>query len=271
MSEDILVSSFHLKDNDSNVNLSHCTGDLQLNAYIPNSNHKQLFRYTASNAINSKQYRLPNAWIWGGESGCPYYAYKASTNQRWVNAVHNGGPTSCYEMGRRVDKNFFNVIKDRRAAWTSDTNWCNPIEDYANVAGHHAFPWKGVRKVGGSYASSIQIFKGVKFTTKFPMINVGPKATGNFIVRYYARHGFTTTLLGSQTISIGGWSTKMVYGPALSTSGLAHSKLYKIIARWFPLCKSSADPRRTDIGYVYVKKLVITTIPPVFKKPIPIG
>lgn len=175
-------------------------------------------------------------------------------------------------MGRRVDKNFFNVIKDRRASWTSDTNWCNPIEDYANVAGHHSFPWKGVRKSGGSYTSSIQVFKGAKFSAKFPLINVGPKATGNFIVRYYAKYGATSTYLGFTTISMGGWSTKMVYKSNLATSGLTHNRLYKIFARWYPSCKTSADPRETDIGYVYVKKLIITTIPPIFKrKPIPIG
>ena len=210
---------------------------------------------------------MPGAWIWGGESGCPYYAYKASTNQRWVNAVHNGGPTSCYEMGRRVDKNFFNVIKDRRASWTSDTNWCNPIEDYANVAGHHSYPWKGVRKSPGSYTNSIQVFKGAKFDAKFPLINVGPKATGNFIVRFYAEYGGSKTYLGSRTVAVGGWSTKMVYRTGLSTSALTHSRLYKITARWYPSCKTSADPRETDIGYVYVKKLFIFTIPPKIKIP----
>jgi len=101
-------------------------GDPRLNPYYSQPTQRR-FSHNDLSVDGSTEfvYRFDGAWLFGGESGCPYYFSDASG--RKVQAVHSGGPSGCSESATRINTNF---VQDIRATLgLSSTSSVEPFPD----------------------------------------------------------------------------------------------------------------------------------------------
>ena len=127
----------------SNVNVRGYPGNANLNAfYTPVATESAFHRYHAVSS-GLRMYSLTNAWIWGGESGCPYYRYDSDTGNRYVVGVHKGGATGCHEVGRRLTNDWADDIREL-AAQPSPPAVCQIVELAVDIYSHIDGALKGV-------------------------------------------------------------------------------------------------------------------------------
>ena len=181
-------------------------------------------------------YSLTNAWIWGGESGCPYYRYDSATENRYVVGVHRGGATGCHEAGRRLTVDWGSDIREMAAA-PSPPAVCQVVELAVDIYSHITGALKGVaagRISGSANADEIDVEDGGDITVTGTIFNVGNGATSTITVHVVASRSTRLTNvieIGTFTLSIGASTTaRRTWRGA--TAGLVTGRKYYVGFMW---------------------------------------
>ena len=230
--------------------------DERLNRYIPHSTSSLLTRSTTSTALSSRLYGLSEPWNFAGEDGGPYL-FRSSTRRPFsVTGVHVGGQTGCTGYGRKIDMAFARLIQNRLTSWTTESNWCNVIEDRVNIGESMASVWKGVSSTRSPaiWSAQTSIAKGSYFSSKLQLLNVGTIRAEPFKVTFHLHNlnRSETLYLGSQRVAIRPWSARVVRKGYLSTQKTTAGDYYRLVAGWQAGCLSSADPTTADIGILHI-------------------
>ena len=176
------------------VSVQGYPGDPKLTTFLPFSSHQMLFRRSDIEPQNnsSKLLRLANAWVFPGESGCPYYNSRGVARE--VVAVHHGGSTGCLEVGRKLDKRWIEVIKGTRGIknsteypkWTAPLH-CQILQLHVDIFKEFGGELKGVRKLNMErLTKAIVVPKGARFLANVTLFNAGNAPSEKVELKWFA-------------------------------------------------------------------------------------
>ena len=184
----------------SNVNIQGYPGNIEgLSAYYTKPSLKRFLRFAEVTETTDYQYKLSGAWAFGGESGGPYYEYDAASENRYVTAVHQGGPTGCYERGTRLTTSFVEDFKAIRGIsnspdftkWSDPPLYCQVIHYEVDFLDTYTGSVKGVgpKYISGQLNTVISskhtVADGSNFQARITLFNVG-NMEATVRVRWYA-------------------------------------------------------------------------------------
>ena len=167
----------------SKVNVWGYPGGTGLGSFYSNAGHTPLYRFVDS-SFADRTVRINNGWIFGGESGCPYYRYDSSSGDRHVAAVHTGGPTGCWEQGRRVDSQWVDIVRNYNTNTGSD--YCHLVKRLRNSFSNRPVLHGVGTGSGDPRYSSASVSAGGTFNLMIALFNSGTKATGAVTMRIYS-------------------------------------------------------------------------------------
>lgn len=169
----------------------------------PTASAARLSRVLEGLTAESDHYTVQNEFSFSGESGGPWYAIDAATQERRVNGLHKGGSRPCRLYSPRLASFFVDETLALRGEPSSSTTaaWPDPDPAYCHVLLHRSDvfgaysgrPSCGVGHTLDDYA--VQSITTQDFLAVVVLFNAGTSA-GDVTLEWYARGANSKELLG---------------------------------------------------------------------------
>ena len=205
------------KDAFTFVDVDGYPGNSALNPYYASALH---LRFTRDNLIvsgtTSYRYTLDGAWIFGGESGSPYW------DNDIVQAVHRGGPSGCTEYGIRINDGFYEAMRATLGLTSSSSiepftdpgDYCHLVNYPVDLFGEYTGGLLGFAPYGSlsssTTTSSITVTNEADFEVRITILNSGNIDTSVTINFYASDNTYISSwddLLDQTSFTLGAYSS----------------------------------------------------------------
>jgi len=164
----------------------------------------QYHSFDSGNVTGITDYSIDvDAYLFGGDSGGPYWTYDANTGERYVRAIHSHGPSGCDVggTGTRLTSNKFAYFNQ----WVSDDDAARPPTDRADLVEY-------LLATDAKSLLTTSAKQGDTFDVEFNVGNVGYINSGTIDVDFYLSSNTLVTdyydnYVGTVTLSgLDAWS-----------------------------------------------------------------